>query len=424
VAAPSTVTVVGRVMVDKDTPDADATISFARSVYLRHDDGTVYEPATVIAEAAADGTFSVVLMEGTDPEWAPVGWSYQVTVKPKGTGVPYTFSAIVDGTGEITFGDLIPLSAPAAGQMFIMTSSRSAPGGVAGLDADGDVIDATGTKILSAGAPSWASISGKPSTFPPTAHTHDWLDVTGEPATFPAAAHTHDWADVTGEPATYPPTAHTHDWTSGVTGKPSTFAPSTHASSHAVAGSDPITIAASQVTGLPVSSADYLVSGEALMDRNWPMGGLGMTSGALQVSYFTATKTEAINSIITGTGATAAGSNTLARIGIYSVDANGGLTALLASTANLATLWGSTFATVTRALTSSFSKVAGTRYAVAFLSVGGTAPDLIGLSPNGSMGGRAPRINGIVFSQTDLPASMASGSIFDDYRKYQAILVP
>jgi hypothetical protein len=28
----------------------------------------------------------------------------------------------------------------------------------------------------------WASITGKPSTFPPSAHTHDWVDITGEPS--------------------------------------------------------------------------------------------------------------------------------------------------------------------------------------------------------------------------------------------------
>lgn len=169
-ATPELVTVTGRVMIDKATPDAEATIDFYRSVYLRHDDGTVYEPATVSVKAGADGAFSVSLMKGTDPAWAPVGWSYEITIKPKGTGVPYKFSAIVDGTTSMSFGDLVPLSAPAAGQTFILMSSRSAPGGVAGLDADGDVIDADGLKLSP--TPAWTAIAGKPSTFTPSVHTH------------------------------------------------------------------------------------------------------------------------------------------------------------------------------------------------------------------------------------------------------------
>lgn len=41
-------------------------------------------------------------------------------------------------------------------------------------------------------AVTWATLSGKPSTFPPAAHTHAWGDVTGKPTTFPPAAHDHD----------------------------------------------------------------------------------------------------------------------------------------------------------------------------------------------------------------------------------------
>lgn len=45
---------------------------------------------------------------------------------------------------------------------------------------------------------SYASITGKPSTFTPSAHTHDWADLaTGVPAQFPPEAHGHSAADIT-----------------------------------------------------------------------------------------------------------------------------------------------------------------------------------------------------------------------------------
>jgi hypothetical protein len=102
--------------------------------------------------------------------------------------------------------------------------------------------------------PAWTDVTGKPSTYPPSTHTHPyrpdtwvpaWTDVTGKPSTYPPSTHTHPyrpdtwvpaWTDVTGKPSTYPPSTHTHPyrpdtwvpaWTD-VTGKPSTYPPSTH----------------------------------------------------------------------------------------------------------------------------------------------------------------------------------------------------
>ena len=55
----------------------------------------------------------------------------------------------------------------------------------------------------------WASVTGKPATFPPTTgttastakpgdYTPTWGEVTGKPSTFAPATHTHAIADVTG----------------------------------------------------------------------------------------------------------------------------------------------------------------------------------------------------------------------------------
>lgn len=104
------------------------------------------------------------------------------------------------------------------------------------LDAIEERVDAL---ELSGSAPTWESISGKPSTFAPAAHTQGWDTITSKPSVFPPDSHTHAWADVTGEPdfaltstvtaldtrvdaLEVAPPAHTHAW-ADITGEP-TFA--------------------------------------------------------------------------------------------------------------------------------------------------------------------------------------------------------
>lgn len=93
-------------------------------------------------------------------------------------------------------------------------------------------------------AVTWSTLSGKPTSFPPSAHSHKWdeitgkpavyppaapawVDVAGKPTTFPPAAHSHSWADITGKPATFPPSAHTHAW-GDIADKPTSFPPAAH----------------------------------------------------------------------------------------------------------------------------------------------------------------------------------------------------
>ena len=311
------------------------------------------------AELNEEGAFSVELPATDDPAWVPVDWTYDVEIYSGGQVLTGTLAVPYDG-GSIVLDDALQVDQAAdTGQSYLLLSARGAAGGVAALNVDGDVLDGAGAVV--GGPQSWAEI----------------------------------------------------------TGKPSTFAPSAHAASHADGGADEITVRTSQVTGWP----DTLDDGEALMNRDIGMGGVTITSGALHLSYFTATKTETVTSIITATVETAAADNTLARIGVWSVNSEGGLVELLASTANLASLWASTYSNVTRALQTPWNKVAGTRYAVGFLSVGGTPPALIGLFPSAGLGRRNPRVNGIMFAQSDLPASASGFDISEDYRKIQAVLI-
>lgn len=60
------------------------------------------------------------------------------------------------------------------------------------------------------GSLDWANITSKPSTFPPSAHTHVAADVTDFATAVAAVSPPVDWNSLTGKPATFAPSAHTH----------------------------------------------------------------------------------------------------------------------------------------------------------------------------------------------------------------------
>ena len=50
------------------------------------------------------------------------------------------------------------------------------------------------TQLNSIIGATWGKITGKPSSFPPSAHAHAYSAITGKPSTFPPETHTHDFA--------------------------------------------------------------------------------------------------------------------------------------------------------------------------------------------------------------------------------------
>ncbi|EFL15318.1 tail fiber domain-containing protein [Streptomyces sp. C] len=109
---------------------------------------------------------------------------------------------------------------------------------------------------------SWSTLTGKPTTFTPSTHTHLWADITDRPSSLPPAAHTHDWSQVTSKPTSFVPSAHTHAWTE-VTGKPTTFAPSAHSHAWTDITSKPTTFTPSSH-----SHSSYLESGDTIAWSN------------------------------------------------------------------------------------------------------------------------------------------------------------
>lgn len=174
------------------------------------------------------------------------------------------------------------------------------------------------------------------------------------------------------------------------------------------------------------TDADALASGESTLSRRAIMNGATLTSGIVRLAYFTAKKTETINSVRIGTYTTAAGATpTLCRVGIYSVDGSGNLT-LVASTENDTSLFASASTTYTKALSAAWSKVAGTRYAVGVLVVtGATAPTIQGqLLSLGDELGQAPRLAGARAGQSDLPSSITAGNVADTTHQCYVAMVP
>lgn len=58
--------------------------------------------------------------------------------------------------------------------------------------------------------PTWASVTGKPATFAPSAHTHTASQITDFATAVVAVSPPVDWSSLTGKPATFAPSAHTH----------------------------------------------------------------------------------------------------------------------------------------------------------------------------------------------------------------------
>ena len=127
----------------------------------------------------------------------------------------------------------------------------------------------------------WGSVTGKPSTFPPTGHTHPWNQLTSVPSTFPPSGHNHPWSGVTGKPSTFTPSSHSHPW-SQVSGKPSTFTPN----NFRISGSTPQWLDGS--TWRPFDSPSYVVgpeanSGVTLSDAWQTLASISITAGTDRV---------------------------------------------------------------------------------------------------------------------------------------------
>lgn len=157
---------------------------------------------------------------------------------------------------------------------------------------------------------------------------------------------------------------------------------------------------------------DALAVGQSSMPRGEVgSASITVTSGTMRLRFFTSTRSETVTQSRTITGATAAATPTLCRVGLYSVADNGDLT-LVTSVANDVTLWAATNTRYTRALTNSYDLEKGKRYAIGILYVGTTTPTFYGMgSLLSAESFEEPKMNAQVSGLSDLPSTIANASM-------------
>ncbi|MFI5863570.1 tail fiber domain-containing protein [Streptomyces sp. NPDC051546] len=127
----------------------------------------------------------------------------------------------------------------------------------------------------------WSTIDGKPTTFPPSTHTHPaptWGTVTGKPTVFTPEPHTHAWEHLTNAPSTFTPATHNHHWDS-IQGKPGSFPPAGHTHGYLEAGD---TISWANGSKQPHSRG---VSGSGTYYAVWVRGDGGFCRNTSSIKY-------------------------------------------------------------------------------------------------------------------------------------------
>lgn len=190
----STRTVGGTFLKSDGSPET-GTVKFTRTLPLESDAAnTIMSGGVYTATLDGSGVMSLEVPATNDPDWAPINFTYTVELALSQNARRYNSVLVPAGTAAqaIDIVDLIPpLPTPTQPESYVRITSVGVAGGVASLDDDGLV-------------------------------PLDQLPGSGGGTT--------DWADLTG--------------------KPSTFAPSAHKTSHEFGGGDAVTLAQSQVTGL------------------------------------------------------------------------------------------------------------------------------------------------------------------------------
>jgi hypothetical protein len=157
-----------------------------------------------------------------------------------------------------------------------------------------------------------------------------------------------------------------------------------------------------------------LDSGQASMDRlKAGTNAMTLAAGVLRLAFWTADQDELVTTARVPGGSTAQVGSTLIRYGLWTVGADGGLSALVASTASDLALFGAGQPQNSKALQAAYLFRKGQRYAAGPLCVGNsTAPTITGQTV--SAAGEAavsPRKAASLSGQTDLPATVAVGSL-------------
>lgn len=151
-------------------------------------------PATTSVQGVTEYATNDEALTGTDPTRSIVASALKYVLDSRfGAGAPSAFVK-----------SLLTAATAAAFKLSLGIKSAAGFDTGAGNLLDADMVDGKHAADLQA----WANLTGKPATFPPSAHSTAWADITGAPAT---ATRFADWTEVTGKPLTFAPAPHSHD---------------------------------------------------------------------------------------------------------------------------------------------------------------------------------------------------------------------
>lgn len=173
----TTVTVTGQAVTIDGAPIDDAVFICEHWLIGPAADLAV-APFKIHALLGEDGSFDVDLPATDDPAWTPQDWTYTVRLARGSKFVYGRLSVPYDG-GPFDLADRLNLDqGDVEPNTYVTLAMRGAANGVAALDGTGKV-PAAQLPASAGGDPAWDDITGKPSTFPPSAHTHTIANVTG-----------------------------------------------------------------------------------------------------------------------------------------------------------------------------------------------------------------------------------------------------
>jgi hypothetical protein len=142
-------------------------------------DDAFVAPFDLMIPFDANGEITLILPANDDPQWSAS--SYRIIVSSEGDKEPLRRRLVVpyQGTGIVDLADVLNVPDPPKPMTsFVLLASKGVAGGVASLDNTGRV-PASQLPSSSGGSLSWLDLTDKPSTFPPSSHTHVMSDVTG-----------------------------------------------------------------------------------------------------------------------------------------------------------------------------------------------------------------------------------------------------
>lgn len=152
-AFPTMITVNGTLKKVDGTPEKGHIVFQAPTNVLSSTDATVIVPSYKVVTLDASGAFSVSLPASNDPSWNPNNWTYRVSEQLTSGKRDYRTIVPYDAVGgQFDYPDLVP-AIDVDAQLYALYNHVHSGGGGTGV--------------------TWDEITGKPTTFPPSAHNHD-----------------------------------------------------------------------------------------------------------------------------------------------------------------------------------------------------------------------------------------------------------